>query len=82
MSRRPAQVLVVATIVLWWGISVNFLSADYSVFPDTSSYQVQLGFPVSFSGDAWRAWPTPLLFAISADYRIQVLLQTAVYGLG
>ena len=82
MSRRPAQVLVVATIVLWWGISINFLSADYSVFPDTSSYQVQLGFPVSFSGDAWRAWPTPLLFAISAEYRIQVLLQTAVYGLG
>lgn len=82
MIRRPTQVLTVATIVLWWGISVNFLSADYSIFPDTSSYQVHLGFPVSFSGDAWRAWPTPLIFSISPDYRIQVLLQTAVYGLG
>ncbi len=79
---RTAGVLAAASGLLWFGIAVAWVSGDFTIFPDSSGYEASQGFPVSFVGDAWRAWPTPLLFSLTPDYRVQSLLQTLLYAAG
>lgn len=71
-----------ATAVLWLGIVVCVMSGHPGIFPDTPSYEVNQVGRIAFAGDATRAWPVPLVFALSSSYRIQALLQAAVYGAG
>ena len=78
--RRTTTVLVWATVFMWFGTLIAWVSGDFGVFPDTATYEVGQGFPISFVGDAWRAWPTPLLFSVTADYRTQSLIQAVLLG--
>jgi hypothetical protein len=79
--RRTETMLGFATAFLWFGILIAWVSGDFAISPDSKDYQVGQGFPISFVGDAWRAWPTPLLFSITPDYRMQTLIQAMLLGL-
>ncbi|MCG3775324.1 MAG: hypothetical protein JW395_2156 [Nitrospira sp.] len=82
MRRATNLSLGIATVVLWWGILINAISGEFAIFPDSPGYQVTEGFPISWVGESERAWPVPLLFSLSPNFRVQVLLQSIVFGAG